>query len=143
MIVGVKKSGTQSFNRFLLDRGYDVECYEGRFTIPEFYNTHDYSRIPLVVIRDPVERAWSDYNYFKDYNPPINTNGLDDSIEVSNYEKYLKFWDCIVYKLESIKNDAKKKYASMSEKLKDLEQEIGEKMDEMKNKPLDVDSKNV
>lgn len=102
MIVGVKKSGTQSFNKFLLNRGYDVECYEGRFTLSEFYTNHDYSRIPLVIIRDPVERAWSDYNYFKDYDPPVNTNGLDDSIDVSDYEKYLKFWDCIVYKLEDL-----------------------------------------
>lgn len=79
-----------------------------------------------------------------------NIGGLKDDLEaklndVSNKIKDLDDTSLEDYKnkFESIKNDAKKKYASMSEKLKDLEKEIGERMDEMKNKPLDVDSKKV
>ena len=92
MIVGVRKSGTQSLKQYMLDNGFDVECFEMRFTMPEYYTTHDYTRIPIVVIRHCVERAWSDYEYFKDYDPPINPNGLDDAVESSKYEKYLKHW---------------------------------------------------
>lgn len=92
MIIGVRKSGTQSMYQKMITDGFDVEIFEGRFTIPEFASTHDYSRIPIVVIRDYVERAWSDYQYFKDYDPPINPNGLDDALEPSRYKKYLKLW---------------------------------------------------
>lgn len=102
MIVGVRKSGTQSFKRFLLGRGYDVECWEGRFTLPRFYETHDYTRIPIIITRDPVERAWSDYKFFKDYDPPMNPRGIDDAIEPSKYEKYSKFWNCLTFRLEDL-----------------------------------------
>jgi|LWDU01.1.fsa_nt_gi hypothetical protein len=102
MIVGVRKSGTQSLKKYLIDKGFNIECFEGRFSLPEYYNTHDYSRIPIVILRDPVERAWSDYEYFKEYNPPMNPNGLSDSIEVSKYDKYLKHWDCIIFSLEDL-----------------------------------------
>lgn len=102
MIVGVRKSGTQSLKKYLIDKGFNIECFEGRFSLPEYYNTHDYSRIPIVILRDPVERAWADYEYFKEYNPPMNPNGLSDSIEVSKYDKYLKYWNCIILSLEKL-----------------------------------------
>ena len=93
MIVGVRKSGTQSLKSYLIDKGFDVECYEGRFSLPEFSSTHDYSRIPIIIIRHLIDRTWSDYEFFKDHDPPTNPNGIDDSIEVSKYKKYVANWN--------------------------------------------------
>ena len=92
MIVGVRKSGTQSLKAYLLSKGYDVECNEGRFTIQSQWESHDYTRQPIILIRDCIERAWSDYEYFKNDDPPTNPNGLTDALEPSKYKKYLIHW---------------------------------------------------
>jgi len=92
MIVGVRKSGTQSFLKYLISKGFDVTMFEGRFHLEEFSSKHNYQRIPIIIIRHLIDRAWSDFEYFKDFDPPMNPRGMDDAIEPSKYQEHLKKW---------------------------------------------------
>ena len=68
-IVGAPKCGTSSFGEYLRQKGFDVTEDELYFTDKKNYNQND--REPLVSLRDPVERAWSDYIFFHEIHPTI------------------------------------------------------------------------
>lgn len=90
-IVGVPKCGTSSLGEYMRRLGYDVIESELQFSNPN-YKT---DRIPIIITRDPVERVWSDFNFFK--------RSLKESCEWSKYEKYIKLWhEPVIYTLEEL-----------------------------------------
>ncbi len=93
-IVGSPKCGTSSLGEHMRRLGYDVIEHELRFSNKEY--AEQIERIPIIITRNPVERAWSDFNYFK--------RTLKESCEWSKYEKYIKLWkNPIIFKLEELK----------------------------------------
>jgi hypothetical protein len=95
-IVGVPKCGTSSLGEYMRRMGYDVTEDELYFADKTCYPNSD--RKPLIILRDPVERAWSDFNFFHG-----DHETLEEACEWSRYEKYLKNWpDAVIFQLEEL-----------------------------------------
>lgn len=95
-IVGSPKCGTSSLGEYLRRLGYDVTEDELYFMDKENYPHKD--RIPIVILRDPVERAWSDFNFFGQIHRTIK-----DSCKWSRYQDGIKLWDNpIIFYLEDL-----------------------------------------
>ena len=93
IIVGVQKSGTTSLGKYMRDLGYEVIEDERNFLNIDKAKNHDYSNYtPIVVTRNPIERAWSDHNYFG--------VSLEKACDNSFYKAGLQMWDCLIYSLE-------------------------------------------
>jgi len=96
IIVGVQKSGTTSLAKYMRDKGYDVIEAEKHFLNVEFATNHDYSNYtPIIITRNPIERAWSDYNFFG--------GTLERACDNSFYKAGLQMWDALIYSLEYLK----------------------------------------
>lgn len=93
MIVGVQKCGTTSLGKYLRDKGYDVIESEKYFLDIDFALNHDYSNYtPIIITRNPIERAWSDYNFFG--------GDIKNACDNSFYKAGLQMWDSLIYSLE-------------------------------------------
>lgn len=122
-IVGFMKCGTTALQEWMNSKGYDVIRHEWYVVDPRGLKTHEklYSdRIPIIMTRDPVERAWSHIQYFgKMNNSQYPTNIMEfiqdrrqdptyydmNPISVSNYQKHIKNWqhlDPIIISLEDL-----------------------------------------
>lgn len=96
-IVGIPKCGTTSLGLYLKQRGYEVEESELQFFDIHKALTHDYYfRTPIIVTRNPIERAWSDYNYFQ-------RESIKKACDFSFYKYGLQMWDGLIYSLEYLK----------------------------------------
>lgn len=96
-IIGVPKCGTTSLGKFLRDKGFDVIETETSWMCidnAEFYDM--YYRTPIIVVRNPIERAWSDYN-------DIHRNSLKEACNWSYYFAGLQMYDALIYSLEYLK----------------------------------------
>lgn len=87
-IVGVSKCGTTSTQKYLQSLGFSVNKSDGWFDKPKFIenwgkNWSTENRVPLVILRDPVERAWSHYHYMFQNKPVAET---DDDIKAERLE---------------------------------------------------------
>lgn len=65
-IIGVEKCATTSFENDLKNKGHDVIRWEWAYCLPniipfikKYYPDHEI----LIVIRDPIDRCYSDYHY--------------------------------------------------------------------------------
>jgi len=95
-IVGSPKCGTSSLGEYMRRLGYDVTEDELYFSDKEHYPYTD--RIPIIILRDPVERAWSDFNFFSNWH-----DTLEKACEWSKYEKHTKAWNNpIIFHLEEL-----------------------------------------
>jgi hypothetical protein len=103
IIVGVSKCGTTSTAKFLSSQGYHIEKRDGWFWQHAYVNDFGKSRetkdkIPIVILRDPVERAWSHYHYMfqnkpvEDTDEKIKNKRLEEVSRLSYYDKWLKQW---------------------------------------------------
>jgi hypothetical protein len=93
IIVGVQKSGTTSLGKYMRDLGYEVIEDERNFLNIDKAKNHDYSHYtPIVVTRNPIDRAWSDYNSFG--------VSLENACDNSFYKAGLQMWDSLIYSLE-------------------------------------------
>lgn len=98
VIVGVQKSGTSSLYDLMLSMGFIVEKSEFSFLRVEDAENFDYTNFtPIIIVRNPLERAWSDHNYFKNTSFP-------DSCDASFYKAGLQMWDSLIYSLEYLKS---------------------------------------
>ena len=127
LIIGAHKCGTTSLQRYYEARGCDVVRNTQLFTRwdgPEVYKRKYSDRIPVVILRDPIERAWSDYHHrlrrdlihsdvdYKTYcnrsSQPFQNymiQGELNIIEISKYKQWLKNWhevDPLVLQLEEM-----------------------------------------
>ncbi len=133
LIIGAHKCGTTSLQRYYEARGCDVVRNTQLFTRwdgPEVYTRKYSDRIPVVILRDPIERAWSDYHHrlrrdmikddmsyehyckTKDIMPNPKEDPFDylrlgelNIIEISKYKQWLKNWhdiDPLVLQLEQM-----------------------------------------
>jgi len=109
IVIGGRKCGSTSMEEYLKSFGHDVIRVEQLFTKtngPDIYLKQFSNRIPVVIIRNGVDRAWSDYWYsvndkglhstYEEYldNPPsydYRTGDLNP-ISQSNYRKWFKIW---------------------------------------------------
>ena len=98
-IVGVPKSGTSSLGEYMRKYKFDVIEDEMWFMDAKKYYQMDkerLNRIPIIITRNPIERVWSHYYFFKE--------SLKKSCECSKYAKYIKTWNNpIIFKLECLK----------------------------------------
>ena len=109
VIIGGRKCGTTSLEVFLNMQGYDVVRREQLFTKTDGYDqySHEFSdRQPILILRNPIERAYSDWKYalqekrttlsYKEYCETPNYHpslGELNPLEQSNYKKWFKNWD--------------------------------------------------
>jgi len=113
VIIGGRKCGTTSLELFLKMKGYDVVRREQLFTKKDGYKIwkHEYSdREPILILRNPIERAYSDWKYakqekrtelnyrdyceLKNYNPSL---GELNPLKQSKYYNWFKKWDMKIY----------------------------------------------
>jgi len=139
-IAGIEKCGSTSLEKYLIDKGFDIVREESNychpFGLPRYKLQHpDYQT--LFIIRDPIERIWSHYNYKRYYQDgdrrEIKCSFEEaltehpEMIDASNYEKWFTKWKStnpIVIKLEDLqkqsdfpqKNTTKKSSLSESQK---------------------------
>jgi hypothetical protein len=128
LVIGFPKCGQTSLAEYLhkrfgsennADRGEIIWKPDGI----ELFEKNGYAEAgyrPVIIIRDPIERIWSDWNHlgrgygfktFEDYIYNEKQEGLGglgeyNPIERSNYEKYIKRWakyDPLVLELEQMK----------------------------------------
>ena len=103
IIVGVSKCGSTSFHKYLQQNGYNVEKCDGWFHLQEYIegfglSPHTKGKVPLVILRDPVERAWSHYHYLfqnksvEDTPDEIKAKRLEEVSRKSCYTEYLGGW---------------------------------------------------
>ena len=93
-IVGSPKCGTSILGEYMRRNGYDVVEEELNFMDKEYAEKLD--RIPIIITRDPVERAWSDMSFFK-------RDTLEKACEWSRYDEGIKLYNNpIVFKLEEL-----------------------------------------
>lgn len=117
VIFGFPKCGTTSLVKFLGGSGIKIESVWDPDKSKKF---NEKKHFPIFILRDPVERAWSAYHYFKfakkemsltNYCAPEITkhqnrvSGLWNFAESSNYVKYIEPYlhlNPLVFKLEEI-----------------------------------------
>ena len=93
-IIGVPKCGTTSLGKYLRDKGYDIIETETNWTqINTAENYNMFHRTPIIIVRNPIERAWSDYNN-------IHTESLKNACDWSYYKAGLQMYDALIYSLE-------------------------------------------
>lgn len=109
-IIGFMKCGSTLLQEIMIAAGYDVIRHEWYVVDPRGLKSHEqlYSdRIPIIMVRNPIARAWSHIHYFGRHNNPqypkdpiefINDKRIDPTyfdmnpISVSNYAKHIKRW---------------------------------------------------
>jgi len=92
-IVGIQKSGTTSLQSFLINKGFDVISNDWIAQEVDSALNYDYKRIPIIITRDPVKRAFSDFKFF-----PRDT--LYEATFLSDYVGICSMWCGIIYSLE-------------------------------------------
>ena len=127
LIIGAHKCGTTSLQRYYEARGCGVIRNTQLFTRwdgPNIYRKKYSDYIPVVILRNSVERAWSDYHHrlrrdmirndmsYEEYcveNSRKFTDNLQlgelNIIEISKYKQWLKNWhdiDPLVLRLEDM-----------------------------------------
>ena len=109
VIIGARKCGTTSLEVFLNMQGFDVVRREQLFTKHDgydLYNLEFSEYTPIVILRNPVDRAYSDWKYavkekrttlnyrdfcnFENYDPGL---GELNPIRQSKYEKWFDNWN--------------------------------------------------
>ena len=102
VIVGFPKCGTQSLVEFLHKNRIDCLSREAWIVIGqqgvEYYNNHCSAYTPIIITRNPVERAWSDYWYTIQLNKDEGLTEtkrkelLEKVSRDSFYDKNIHFW---------------------------------------------------
>ncbi len=110
ILVGVSKCGTTSMVKYLKDNGYDIVKQDGWFWDSKFIDDFKHDKTPLIVIRNPIERAWSHYNYSFQNKPEEATpqhivdRRLEECSRKSAYTYFLARWmekfDTVVLRYE-------------------------------------------
>lgn len=96
-IAGFPKCGTKSFSKYMRNRGYDIidgELDVTNIIVAENYDYYD--RTPIIITRNPIERAWSDFHNF-------HRKTLSEACDWSFYKAGLQMWDALIYSLEYLK----------------------------------------
>ena len=134
LIIGAHKCGTMSLQKHYEAQGCDVVRNTQLFTRwdgPKVYKRKYADFIPVVILREPVERAWADYHHrlrrdmiehdipyeqyckMKDIYPNHENHdylklGELNIIEISKYKQWLDNWheiNPLVLRLEEMKHD--------------------------------------
>lgn len=109
LIVGARKCGTTSLEKFMKDAGIDVKRHEQLFTRidgVDYFLSHYNDRIPIVILRNPIDRIESDWQYdsfggfpkpdrFESYCLRQHYNetwGERNPVLQSYYKKWLNNW---------------------------------------------------
>jgi len=64
-IIGIHKCGTHSLQQYLELKGHSVLLDENFFRthgVEDYSNNHAHLK-PIIILRDPIERSWAQYNY--------------------------------------------------------------------------------
>jgi hypothetical protein len=107
IIVGVSKCGTTSATKFLGELGYHIEKQDGWFWSKEFIYEFGNSqktkgKKAIVIIRNPIERAWSHYHFMFKHKPLADTTDqikqqrLEHVSRLSAYDPWLNLWKTYV-----------------------------------------------
>lgn len=121
-IAGIEKCGSTSLEKYLVDKGFNIVREESNycrsFGVKKYKLQYpDYQT--LFIIREPIERIWSHYNYkryYQDGDRREIKSSFEESItkhpemiNASNYEKWLKKWEStnpVVIKLEDLEKQS-------------------------------------
>lgn len=103
VIVGFPKCGTQSLVEYLHKHNVNSLSREAWIQLGqqgvEYYKKHCSDYTPIIVTRNPVERAWSDYWYTIQLNKDIGLTEtkrkelLEKVSRASFYDKNIPFWE--------------------------------------------------
>ena len=103
VIVGFPKCGTQSLMKYLHKNGIDCLSREAWIFMGqqgiEYYKKHCSNYAPIIVTRNPVERAWSDYWHTIQLNKDIGLTEttrkklLEKVSRSSFYDKNIHLWN--------------------------------------------------
>jgi len=89
IIIGGRKCGSTSFEKYLKEKNIDVIRVEQLFTKLdgfEIYQREYNDRQPIVILRNPVDRAYSDWKYsFKKNRTKLNYR--DYCLDTANYSQ--------------------------------------------------------
>ncbi len=117
-IPGFPKCGSSSLEKYLKDKGFDIireeSIYRNSLGIPK-YKLQYPNYQTLFVMREPIQRIWSHYNY-KRYYQKGDRNEIfcsfeealekhPEIVDPSDYEKWLKKWQStkpVIVKLEDL-----------------------------------------
>ena len=120
VIIGGRKCGTTSLEIFLKMQGFDVERREQLFTKTDGYDLYSHEfpdREPILILRNPVDRAYSDWKYavqekrtelnYRDYCELDNYHpslGELNPLKQSNYKQWFKNWNIVmdIFQLEDM-----------------------------------------
>jgi len=96
VIVGVRKSGTTALFNYMLSLGFMVRKSEFSFQNVNDAESWDYSNFtPIIIVRNPIERAWTDYNTLGHFN-------MKEGCDNSYYKSGLQMWNALIYSLEDL-----------------------------------------
>ena len=121
-IPGLPKCGSTSLEKYLKDKGFEIireeSIYRHRLGLVKYklqYPDHQ----TLFIIREPIERIWSHYNYKRYYQKDVHDEikcSFEETlvkhkeiIDPSNYNLWLEKWSStkpIVVKLEDLQNQS-------------------------------------
>lgn len=115
IIIGMRKCGTTSLEKWMKKNGYDIRREEQLITEGDigsydyidgrrFYKGCFIHRRPIIILRDPIKRIFSNYHYKQNHQQgdkfEIFEKTLEEAIDnhpelldSSNYDKYLKKWE--------------------------------------------------
>ena len=131
-IPGFPKCGSTSLEKYLHEKGFEIIREESMYRHPLSISKYklqypDYQT--LFVLREPIQRIWSHYNYKRYYQKGDRKEisctfeeALEkhpDIVDPSDYQKWLKKWDStnpIVIKLEDLQNQSDFPMKNITEK---------------------------
>jgi hypothetical protein len=94
-IIGVSGSATSSLATYMKNEGYDVELQKDWFWQKDVCYSWG-SSIPLVVLRNPLERSWSQFCSLTSPTPKEKQRNLEYVSRLSSYDAWLNMWKTIV-----------------------------------------------
>lgn len=129
-ILGFPKCGTQALQNHIMSKFGKVcrnlEVAYRKKGVNSWSHPDNIGMTPIIIYRDPVERIWSAYHFFKYFkeskklsfpeflnykDEAMQSIGCNDPIACSDYEYYIQKWkgvagceDIIIIKFEEAKN---------------------------------------
>lgn len=99
-IIGVSGSATASLLTYMKSEGYEVSIEKDWFWQKDKCYNFPVDVTPLIIMRNPLERAWSHFCSLPDdeyeHNPKARQRNLEYVSRLSSYDIWLNMWKAVV-----------------------------------------------